>query len=281
MCYNVVRIFFLKNKTIRTFLKCCFIFLGFLSFFHITYAIETYAPLETITIGEFIYEDDYTPTTDDCTISIYSPTGTPLVDEAIMTDDATGWHFYSYATPATEGKYPTFITCGTLIDGNLFKLDKSFILKSSNLTSSDLNSITTIVTTSEGVITAAISALNNITAADIWSSPTRSLSTYGTLVADVWSYSTRSLTTSSPPQVIITSMGSLIVPNITANVRITSEGYAGFEYYYEWCVVTSFNNDCGGEDDVYYASASKKINAGENFDTVLATTVATAGGYYF
>lgn len=46
-----------------------------------------------------------------------------------MTDDATGWHYYSYATPGTEGKYPAFITCGTLIGGDLLKLDKSFILK--------------------------------------------------------------------------------------------------------------------------------------------------------
>src|SRR3989344_4743476 len=280
---------------IRVFLNCCFAFLGFLSFFNIAYAIEIYVPLETIIIGEFIYEDDYTPTTDDCTISIYPPGGgTPLINEATMTDDATGWHRYSYVTPAVEGKYPTFITCGTLVGGDLLKLDKSFILKSSNITADDLSDIITVVTdatsplatsaelaASEGVITSAISALNNITAASVWSSPTRSLTTYGTLVADVWSYSTRSLTTSSPPQVIITSMGNLAVPNITANVSITNEGFAGFEYQYEWCVVTSFNNNCGGGDDVAYASAAKKINAGENFDTVLSSTVPTAGSYYF
>ena len=169
-------IFFLKNETIRFFLKCCFILLGFLSFFNTAYAIETYAPLETIIIGEFIYEDDYTPTTDDCTISIYPPGGgAALVDEATMSDDATGWHYYSYDTPAGEGKYPTFITCGTLVGGDLLKLDKSFILKASNLTTEDLSDITTIVSNSETVSTSAISALNNITAAEVWSSPTRSL----------------------------------------------------------------------------------------------------------
>jgi hypothetical protein len=85
----------------------------------------------------------------------------------------------------------------------------------------------------------------------------------------------------SPAQVLIQSMGSLATPNITANVRITNEGLADYEYQYEWCVVSDINNPCGGGNDTYYASAAKLINAGDNFDTVLSATVPTEGIYYF
>ncbi len=87
--------------------------------------------------------------------------------------------------------------------------------------------------------------------------------------------------TSAPAQVLISSMGTLIVPNITANARITNEGSVAYEYQYEWCVVSSLGNPCGGGDDVYYASAAKLIQPGADFDTVLSATVSTAGSYYF
>ncbi|MCX6787145.1 MAG: dockerin type I domain-containing protein [Candidatus Kaiserbacteria bacterium] len=85
----------------------------------------------------------------------------------------------------------------------------------------------------------------------------------------------------SPAQVLIQNMSSVVVPSITANVRITNEGLTSTEYTYEWCVVSSINNACGGGDDTYYASASKLIAAGENFDTTLPATVPLAGTYYF
>ncbi|MES3031705.1 MAG: dockerin type I domain-containing protein [Patescibacteria group bacterium] len=432
-----MKIFFLKNQITRVFLKCCFFFFGFFYFFNVTYAIETYVPLEAIVIGEFIYNDDYTPTTDDCTISIYSPAGATLVNEATMLDDASGWHYYSYTTPAVEGKYPTVITCGTSLGGDLFKLDKSFILKSSNLTADDLSDITTVVTDSEGVITTAISTLNNITAAEVWSSPTRSLTTYGTLVADVWangsrtltsggfdaasvwSYGTRNLTdatltsgslakvsdlsglatttnvtdatstliaeiakdwtvtlsdfgeatvntaykaklqvlnyatiptdadslptvvitdsagtvqvgagvmtedsdgtysysysipgssiggvwetevsvvvngetvevndywslSSSPADVQIIEITDRIIPYITASVRIDNMGTQASDFYYVYCVVSSENNLCGGDDDIDSASDTAYINAGSSINLSLTLDeMSTAGTYWF
>jgi len=86
---------------------------------------------------------------------------------------------------------------------------------------------------------------------------------------------------SAPPQVIITSMGSIVVPSITANTRITNEGTVPYEYQYEWCVVSNPSNLCGGGDDVDYSSAAKLINPGENFDTVLSAIVPIPGVYYF
>jgi len=85
----------------------------------------------------------------------------------------------------------------------------------------------------------------------------------------------------SPAQVLITSMASTAVPNIAANVVITNEGTAAFEYLYEYCVVTVSTNVCGGGDDTAYASAAKLIQPSANFITTLGLSVPTAGNYFF
>ncbi len=85
----------------------------------------------------------------------------------------------------------------------------------------------------------------------------------------------------APSQVLITAMTDLVIPDISAAVTITNEGGAEYEYHYEWCVVSSMDNDCGGDDDVYYASAAKLIDVGDSFHTTLTATVATTGSYWF
>jgi hypothetical protein len=85
----------------------------------------------------------------------------------------------------------------------------------------------------------------------------------------------------SPAQVIINSVTGTTVPNIAANITITNEGGAGYEYHYVWCVVPGINNTCGGGSDVFFASAAKFINPGENFNTTLTATVPNPGNYYF
>ncbi len=87
--------------------------------------------------------------------------------------------------------------------------------------------------------------------------------------------------TGAPAQVLINSISDLTVPSIAADITITNEGTAPFEYPYEWCVVSSVNNACGGGDDVYHGSAAKLIAVGENFNTTLSATVPTPGNYYF
>ena len=87
--------------------------------------------------------------------------------------------------------------------------------------------------------------------------------------------------TSSPAQVLINNVTDLITPEIIANVTITNEGLTGYEYQYEWCVVTDSGNPCGGGDDVYFAEAAKFINPGEDFNTNLSATVSTPGNYVF
>jgi len=85
----------------------------------------------------------------------------------------------------------------------------------------------------------------------------------------------------SPAQVKINSMSDLTVPSVSANVTITNEGTGQFEYHYEWCVVDSSDNQCGGSDDTYYGSASKLIQAGDNLTTDLSAAVPNTGNYWF
>ncbi len=88
------------------------------------------------------------------------------------------------------------------------------------------------------------------------------------------------LVSGSPAQVIINSVtpGS---PDTTANLTITNEGLAGYEYQYEWCVVSGTSDTCGGGDDVYHGTGAKFINPGEDWNTNLTATVPDAGNYYF
>ncbi len=85
----------------------------------------------------------------------------------------------------------------------------------------------------------------------------------------------------APAQVVINSMSDLTVPTISANTTITNEGNGPFEYQYEWCVVQTEENQCGGGDDIYYASAAKLIGTGQNFVTDLTATVPLVGSYFF
>ncbi len=85
----------------------------------------------------------------------------------------------------------------------------------------------------------------------------------------------------SPPQVIINSISDTEIPTVAANVTITNEGLTGYEYQYEWCVVSDINNTCGDGDDVFNAVAAKYINPGEDFNTTLTATVPSVGNYYF
>lgn len=91
----------------------------FVSFFslplhHIFAEYPRAAKGTTVVIGEFVYDDDYTPTTTPCTISIYNPSNASQVSGANMTVETTGWQHYDYAISlsAPEGNWPTYMSCG-------------------------------------------------------------------------------------------------------------------------------------------------------------------------
>ncbi|MEE8131599.1 MAG: hypothetical protein V3T98_00950 [Candidatus Paceibacterota bacterium] len=85
----------------------------------------------------------------------------------------------------------------------------------------------------------------------------------------------------SPAQVVINSMSDTTVPSISANTTISNEGSTGYEYQYEYCVVSTEANQCGGGDDVAYANAAKYLNAGQDWTTDLGLTVSNTGDYWF
>jgi hypothetical protein len=90
-----------------------------------------------------------------------------------------------------------------------------------------------------------------------------------------------SATPGSPAQVLVQSFSNLITPTIGTAVRITNEGSVAYEYQYTWCVTDSVINLCGGGNDVFSSTAARLIPAGDNFDTILSSTVLTAGNYFF
>ena len=84
-----------------------------------------------------------------------------------------------------------------------------------------------------------------------------------------------------PAQVLIPSMASVTMPNISANVTVTNEGTEDYEYFYEWCVMSNPSDFCGSGNNAYYASASKLIALGQTWNTTLTATVLSPGVYYF
>jgi len=158
-------------------------------------AYERVAPGATITIGEFVYDDDYVATTTPCTVSIYDTTGTLMVNAAATTNGANGWHYYNYAVGGSEtpGSWPAFISCGSVPGGDLIKQDKTFVV--GNVIESSSTIATAVWNQPTRTLTDyATSSIASAAASSVWSSGARTLTSFGNLVADVWGYGSRSLT---------------------------------------------------------------------------------------
>ncbi len=167
-------------------------------------AYTTYAPGQTVVLGDFVYDDDYTATTTNCYVSIWGPSGSVEVNAASMSAGADSFYSYSYST-STHGTFPAQMSCGYAGDGSLVKQDKTFIVATSSATiptaqevadivNENTNSVVLAASSSLGTsLTSVLSTLASIPAS-IWSYGTRSLSTFGSLAADVWSAATRTLT---------------------------------------------------------------------------------------
>ncbi len=88
-------------------------------------------------------------------------------------------------------------------------------------------------------------------------------------------------TPGAPAQVLVLSFSDLTVSDIATAVRITNEGATAYEYQYTWCITNAETNLCGGGNDLFSATAAKLIQAGENWDTNLNSTVSASGNYWF
>ena len=130
-------ILFMNNFCFKIFGCSVLLFLVF-NFFPVDFAYAGYqkiAPGGTVTLGEFVYDDNFVATTTaGCVLSIFDPNENQVFNGA-MTASSTGWTYYNYTVPSagTSGIWPTQMTCGSVSNGDLVKVDKSFIVATSTL----------------------------------------------------------------------------------------------------------------------------------------------------
>lgn len=159
-------------------------------------------PNTTCEIGEFLYDDSYTPiTTATCTITSRKPDGSVFINNASMDSASDGWYSYQFSAPTTEGLYRTQVCC-TPPGENQLCLDKTFEVKTeSTLSSADVASAVWGTSRSaysgSGTFGEAIQTIiptSSDIASATWNYSTRTLSSFGNLVSDIWDNATRTLT---------------------------------------------------------------------------------------
>ena len=165
--------------------------------------VQICQPNTSCTIGEFLYDDSYTPIIDaTCTITSRYPDGSLLFDAVALTPapQNDGWYSHTFTTPSTSGLYRTEIKCTT--NGETLALDKSFEVKQeSALSGSDVSSAVWNADRSSysasgsfgETLQNAVPDADDI-ASSVWSYSSRTLSTFGSLITDIWANPTRSLT---------------------------------------------------------------------------------------
>ena len=157
------------------------------------------APGEPCEIGEYLFDDSYTPNaTASCSLSSRTPGGGVYLDEEVMDPHADGWYSLEISTTGLDfGLYRSQMCC--TFAPEYLCIDKSFEIATASSTLSEsqvTEAVWDATTTSHDTAGSFGENLQNsssLTAADVWSYPSRSLSSFGTLIADIWSYSSRSL----------------------------------------------------------------------------------------
>jgi uncharacterized protein YgiM (DUF1202 family) len=162
----------------------------------------------TCVIGEYLYDDNYTPitTADICTLNAKDPDEVDyiLAQDMPPSAEGDGFYFHEFTAPATEGYYRAEVCCAP--DGETLCLDKSFEVRAESSAPSTVD-IADEVWTYSGRTLDNFGTLVN----DIWNNTSRTLSSFGGLVSSIWSNDSRSLTSSSA------SVGD--VSDIRATVR--------------------------------------------------------------
>lgn len=142
---------------------------------------------EKCTLGEFLFDDNYTPITSaTCTLTSYDPSGASFLGVG-LTAAADGWYGYEFTAPETVGYYRSQICCQSGDDD--LCLDKSFEVS----TAVDSVSADEIASAVWSYSSRTMSGFGNLIA-DIWSYSSRNLSGFGTLIADLWGHTSRTLT---------------------------------------------------------------------------------------
>ncbi|MEN8252805.1 MAG: hypothetical protein ABFQ62_00290 [Patescibacteria group bacterium] len=156
-------------------------------------------PSDPCLIGEFLYDDEYTPiATASCTLTSRNPSDGLYLDDVVMDSQSDGWYSIGVTTASqTEGLYRSQMCC--TIDTEYLCIDKSFVIGNalSTLTSDQVEDAVWDATRTDHATTDTFGEnLQNsaaLTASDVWDYPDRSLSSFGTLITDIWGYSSRSV----------------------------------------------------------------------------------------
>src|SRR3989338_5926356 len=198
-----------------------FLFFSFFWFDFVYAGYQKIAPGDTVTLGEFVFDDDFVATTTPCTIGITNPSGVEVTPSTTLMDaNNDGWHYYTTTTAAdaASGFWPSVMICGNVQRGDLVIVDKSFIVDWSVVTTGTIKEVVdeslAVATSSLSAVINAhtdtkasdiVSAVNLVTESassslpsTIWAFSSRTLTSFGTLVADtasaVWASVTRTLT---------------------------------------------------------------------------------------
>src|SRR3989344_5408250 len=177
--YRRVEIF-MNNFSFKVFGCFIFLFLVF-SLFATDFAYAIYqkvAPGDTVTLGEFVFEDDFSPSTTDCTIGITDPLNIVAVaSTTLMNERSDGWHYYDYTTLSTaaSGSWRAIMSCGSAGAGDLVKVDKSFIVDSSLVSTSTIEeAVSSINTNTDAQVLTASTSLATSIPASVWNATNRS-----------------------------------------------------------------------------------------------------------
>lgn len=155
---------------------------------------------EDCTIGEFVYNDSYSPETGaTCTLDSKYPDGTDYLTAQSLTGSSDGWYGYTFTSPSTNGFYRSQVCCD--IGTEHMCIDKSFEVKdaATNLNTTDI-------------------------ASAVWGYSGRTLTGFNNLVADVWSYASRSLTSGANISSSVSSTDIEKIKKNTTETRLLLEG---------------------------------------------------------
>lgn len=151
------------------------------------------------TIGEFLYNDDYSPVASaTCSATVRKPDGTLFLNAVTMSESSDGWYSYSVnATGAVFGLYRGMICCTPPADAQVC-LEKSFVVGPADMTATDVANAVWDATRSSHTTSGSFgentqNASSTLTAADVWNYSTRTLSSFGDLVSTIWGNSSRTL----------------------------------------------------------------------------------------
>ena len=340
----------IKNFKVFGYFISLFLVFSFFWFDFVYAGYQKIAPGDTVTLGEFVFDDDFVATTTPCTIGITNPSGVEVTPSTTLMDaNNDGWHYYTTTTAAdaASGIWPSIMICGSVQRGDLVIVDKSFIVDWSVVTTGTIKEVVdeslTVATSSlaaeitkgwtvtlsdfggttvNTAYKATLQVLNYAavptdadddptvaitTSAGSSPSPTPavdmnrdSAGTYSysydieSGVGGVWKTvvsviingetikRTDYWSLSSTPADVQIEVTDKVIPEITANVRIDNMGTSESDFYYVYCIVSSEDNLCGGNDDVASKSGTAYIDA-ESFTNLSLSLddVPTAGTYWF